>query len=131
MSEESINDNRCFCCGKDNPQGLGMKFDYPEEGTAISTLSVPEWFTGWREITHGGFIATVLDEIMAHACISLGKHGFTAELTVRFRDPLKVGSEIKVEGKVTKNRGRIMETEAEIIQGDTIIASAKARFITA
>jgi hypothetical protein len=35
-------DHRCFCCGKDNPRGLQLSFAYPEEGTAETTVHIPE-----------------------------------------------------------------------------------------
>ncbi len=128
MSETISDDKKCFCCGSENRHGLGMTFEYPEEGTAVSELTVPDWFSGWKDITHGGFTATVLDEIMAHACVSLGKHGFTAELSVRFKNPLKTGSRIRAEGRIVKTRGSIAETEARIFQGETLIATGNARF---
>ncbi|HUW42394.1 MAG TPA: hypothetical protein VMV90_15410, partial [Rectinemataceae bacterium] len=63
-------DSNCFCCGKDNEKGLHLVFSYPAEGEAEATLLVPEYFSGWKRITHGGFLSMLLDEAMAHACLA-------------------------------------------------------------
>ena len=125
------NDQHCFCCGKDNDKGLKLKFEYPVEGTAKTSLKVPNYFTGWENLTHGGLISMLLDETMAHACISSKLIGVTAELTVRFKKPLPVDTEIFVKGRMTDNKGRIALTAGEITDAEGIIyATAKARFIS-
>lgn len=125
------NDNNCFCCGKDNEKGLKLVFSYPEDRTAETSLTVPAYFTGWENLTHGGLISMLLDETMAHACISSKLIGVTAELTVRFKKPLPVDTEISVKGRMTDNKGRIALTAGEITDTDgTLYATAKARFIS-
>ncbi len=125
------NDQHCFCCGKDNDKGLKLKFEYPVEGTAETSLVVPDYFTGWENLTHGGLISMLLDETMAHSCISSKLIGVTAELTVRFKKPLPVGTEIFVKGTISELKGRIALTSGEIKDAaDTVYATGKARFIS-
>ncbi len=124
------NDRHCFCCGDKNDRGLKLKFIYPGEGHALTTLIVPDYFTGWENLTHGGLISMLLDETMAHACISSSLTGVTAELTVRFKKPLPVGTEINVSGIMTEAKGRIALTTGKISDKDgKIYATGKARFI--
>lgn len=124
------NDDHCFCCGVKNDRGLKLTFAYPEEGRAETGLVVPDYSTGWADITHGGFISMFLDEVMAHACISSGLTGFTAELTVRFIKPLPVGTEILVEGKMEEQKKRIALTKGTVkdLKG-TLYAEGKAKFV--
>lgn len=124
------NDNHCFCCGKENDRGLKLKFNYPLENTAETSLIIPEYFSGWENLTHGGLISMLLDETMAHACIGSKLIGVTAELTVRFKKPLPVNTEVFVKGKMTEIKGRIALTTGQItdIEG-TVYATGKARFI--
>ena len=133
MSTKQVrNDQHCFCCGKENEKGLKLVFEYPEEGKAVTSLIIPEYFTGWADITHGGLISMLLDEVMAHACIGLGLQGVTAEMTVRFLKPLTVNTEVKIEGTVKDSRSRIAVTEGVILGTDgTRYAEGKARFIKA
>ncbi len=72
----------------------------------------------------------LLDETMAHACISSKLIGVTAELTVRFKKPLPVGTKIFVKGSMTGVKGRITATTGEITDvSGTIYASGSAKFI--
>lgn len=125
------NDSHCFCCGKENDRGLKLDFSYPVEGKAETRLIVPNYFTGWEDLTHGGLISMLLDETMAHACISSKLSGVTAELTVRFKKPLPVGTEVIVKGRMIDRKGRIAFTSGDITDtADTIYATGSARFIS-
>ena len=128
-------DNLCFCCGADNEKGLHLAITYPVPGAAETTLVVPDWFSGWRDLTHGGLLSTILDEIMAHACIGMGgptKAAVTAEITVRFVKPVQTGSRIRVTGRVTEVKGRIIRTEGHLFGADgEPAATATARFVIA
>ncbi|MFP4364744.1 MAG: PaaI family thioesterase [Spirochaetia bacterium] len=130
MGTNIENDDTCFCCGRENEKGLAMVITYPKEGMADSVLTIPEYFSGWKQMVHGGFLSMVLDEIMAHACLSAGAPGVTAELTVRFRQPGKVGTEIQVSGEVESRKGRMITTIGTIRDAEgKVLASAKAKFM--
>jgi len=131
-SPDVVQDDLCFCCGQDNERGLKLKFSYSSPGVAVTTLIIPEWFSGWRRMTHGGLLSMLLDECMAHACVSLHGHAITAELTVRFHNPVEVGSEVSVRAEAKKARSRIIDTTGTIIDDNgTKIATARARFMLA
>jgi uncharacterized protein (TIGR00369 family) len=123
-------DKLCFCCGADNERGLHLAISYPEKGAAESTLEVPTWFSGWKNMTHGGLLATLLDEIMAHACIGVSQSAVTAEITVRYQKAVQTGSTIRIVGKVEEARGRVLTTRGWIYDAEgTVAAEATARFI--
>jgi uncharacterized protein (TIGR00369 family) len=123
-------DSHCFCCGKDNEKGLRLTISYPEKGAAETRLTVPEYFQGWRKVTHGGFLSTILDEVMAHACIGIAKTAVTAEITVKFLKPVETGARIHAVGKVSETRGRIITTRGWVTnESGTQVAEASARFV--
>lgn len=123
-------DNFCFCCGKDNEHGLHLSIWYPENGAAETSLKVPEWFSGWKSMTHGGLLATLLDEIMAHACVGISRTAVTAEITVRYQKAVQTGTRIRAVGKVDEAKGRILVTRGWIYDSDgAVAAEATARFI--
>lgn len=128
-------DDSCFCCGAENERGLHLAITYPVKGEAETELVVPDWFSGWRNMTHGGLLSTILDEIMAHACIGIGgvsESAVTAEMTVRFLKPVLTGSRIHAAGKVSEIRGRIVRTEGRLLDTDgNTAAEATARFVIA
>jgi uncharacterized protein (TIGR00369 family) len=123
-------DTRCFCCGKDNAHGLRISITYPATGTAETALEVPEWFSGWKSVTHGGLLATLLDEIMAHACMATVQTAVTAEMTIRYKKAVQTGTRIRALGKMEEMRGRIITTQGWIYDADgAVAAEATARFV--
>ena len=130
MAGQIVQDNYCFCCGKQNTRGLQLEFRYPEEGKAETELLIPEYFTGWKRITHGGLLAMLLDETMAHACISQAVTGVTVDIQVRYLKPVEVGERIRVAARVARVKSRIIETEADIRDRRAeVVARASARFM--
>ena len=103
-----ISANYCFVCGQDNPRGLKISVAYREAEMAAETeISLPREFQGWDDVIHGGILATLLDEMMAHAVWHFAGPGLTLGLEVRFHAPLKPDEEILVRGVLhTKNGSR-------------------------
>ena len=125
----SIEDDRnCFVCGPDNPAGLHLNFQESED-EIYTRLRFAAHFQGWKGVTHGGLVSTLLDEIMAKAVQARGMYGVTAEMCVRFRRPVPTEIEVEVSGRVMEVRKRLVFTEGEIKDLDgSILASAKATF---
>ena len=130
MSNLEIRDDTCFCCGRDNERGLHLQYTYPEDGKSRTTLTIPAYFSGWSNITHGGFLSMLLDETMAHACRGRAEMAVTAEMTVRYKKPVHTGEEVTLEGEVVSARSRIVETVARVIlpDGETAV-EGRAKFI--
>jgi acyl-coenzyme A thioesterase PaaI-like protein len=70
----------------------------------------------------------VLDETMAHACASKGLNGLTGEISVRFRQPVRVGTVVEAAGRILSERRRVVTTEAQLVAGGATIAEAEATF---
>ena len=81
-------------------------------------------------MTHGGLLATLLDEIMAHACVGMAPRAVTAEITVRYQKAVETGAQISARGKVEEARGRVLTTRGWLFdEGGTVVAEASGRFI--
>lgn len=107
-----------------------MTFEYGD-GTARSIVAPGRAFGGWSDIMHGGIVATLLDEAMAHAAIAAGERAVTARIEVRFRKAVPTDVPLVVEGKVQSRRGRVLEMESTLRGEDgTLFAEGKARFVT-
>jgi uncharacterized protein (TIGR00369 family) len=110
---------RCFACGKDNPQGLKLE-----------VRKAPDHFAGWQGIAHGGIVATILDELLAWACTNAGRNCVTAEMTVRYRKPVKTGSPLKGFGRVTGEKGKLLFTEATLQdESGNLVAEATGKMM--
>jgi uncharacterized protein (TIGR00369 family) len=125
-------DSNCFACGENNKDGLHLKFAKLED--SVEAFFVPEKkFEGWDNIIHGGIVSTLLDEAMSHAIFKfMDVTVVTAEMTVRFIRPLRVGRNIRITGKIEADKGRILETVAVIYDlddGEKIVAKSTGRFV--
>jgi len=130
MARELVRNDLCFVCGKNNAQGLRLAFTYPEPGRAETSCSIPEHFSGWQRMTHGGLLATLLDEAMAHACISRDGPAVTVELTVRFLKPVEVGQPVSIRAEVREVKGRVLEVQGEVLNaGGEAVARGSGRFL--
>ena len=105
----------CFVCGESNPIGLKLRFE--TDGRIVRTRFTPRReHIGFKQVVHGGLVATVLDEIMVWACVAQTKRfAYCAELTVRFQNPLRPGEEtIATAELVTNRRDKIFEVKSEL-----------------
>lgn len=94
--------SNCFGCGTENNIGLAMRF-YTDDVKLYSKIIVPDHLGGWDNITHGGVISTMLDEIMSWTAIYLLKRFIlTKTMTVNFYKPVRLGDELVIEGEVVE-----------------------------
>jgi uncharacterized protein (TIGR00369 family) len=135
MSEMSVvDDHFCFACGRDNPDGLRLRFEYPVPGRSRAEFVAERKFQGWRGILHGGIVSTLLDEAFAHAYggpeRGEGEAAVTAEMTVRFKKPVRIGRRLTLEGRVVGAERRVITCESFLKDEDgTELASAKGKLI--
>ena len=130
-SPKKLSDDKyCFACGSLNPIGLHMEVSYLEQ-RAISKLSLKQEFQGWHDIVHGGVVATILDEIMAHAVMHYVGKGVTTSLQITYRDPVPVGQEVSAVGYVVERKSRAAVARGEIRRAsdEKVIATGESRFI--
>lgn len=113
---------------------LGASLVCAEEGEAVITLPVTENLGQGAGVVAGGILATLADEAMAHACISMLKDGqgtVTAEMNIRYlraTDPKKGGC-LTGTGRVVKPGRNLFVTEASIVNQDgKVLATAGGTF---
>ena len=120
----------CFGCSPKNSHGLRMKF-FSGEGALFSWLSVPGHLCGWENLVHGGVLAAILDETMGWTAIHfLKKFALTNSMTVEYKKPVRIGEEIRVEGRVLEAVGKREATVAGLIYkgGDVLCAKSVGTF---
>ena len=135
MSEKALTDDHfCFVCGAKNREGLRLRFEYPEPGRCRAVWTPERRFQGWKDILHGGIISTLLDEALAHAfggrTRGAGEAAVTAEMTVKFKKPVKIGIPVVLEGKVLSTSSRLIECESALCdESGNVLASATGKLI--
>lgn len=122
--------NGCFVCGPDNP--IGLKIAFTLDGDVCRGRFTPgEHHVGFDRITHGGILYSVLDDVMANWLFLQGARGFTAKCEIRYRQPLPIGVEIALTGRLKQRKGRLMllSASAERVADGSTVASAEASFM--
>ncbi len=123
----------CFVCGIQNTIGLKAKFYVSHRDETIALFTPRGELQSYPGIMHGGISATILDETIGRAIMNrYGENSFgvTIELNVKYKKPVPTDVELKVVGRITKDRGRIFEGDGEIYLPDgTIAVSASGKYL--
>jgi uncharacterized protein (TIGR00369 family) len=123
--------NYCFGCGKDNPDGMRLKFSYDEKlGGFVCRFRLTARFSGPPGHAHGGIIATILDEAMGKVNKLRQVIALTSQMTVNYLKPVPLNQSLRVESRELRVSGRKHVNIAEILntKGE-ILARGKALFI--
>jgi uncharacterized protein (TIGR00369 family) len=120
----------CFVCGDKNEIGLKARFFWDGQ-KAVSDLDAVELYSGFKDMFHGGIVATLLDEVMIKALLAEKLNVVTAEITVRYRKPVNVGDKLHLEGWKTGQSGVLFLTEGKAVnQNGELVAEATGKFLT-
>ena len=122
----------CFGCGSKNSRGLKLAFEVDPARRVIRTRWTPaKEHQGYADIVHGGMIGVVLDELMGNLLWLNGTPAVTAEMSVRFLRPAKVGHPLQCEARVRSGKGRVFQMEAAARDaGGRTVAEAAAKFVS-
>lgn len=127
----SLQKNYCFACGKNNPDGMMLRFTYDKgRNYFVCRFRLGKRFTGPPGHCHGGIIATILDEAMGkvnklHQVIAV-----TSEMTVNYLKPVPLNKPLRVESHEESVHGRRHINIAEILnQKGEVLARSRGVFI--
>jgi acyl-coenzyme A thioesterase PaaI-like protein len=134
MDEPLHRSRACFVCGTENPGGLGLQ--PMRDGKKVYVEYRPDViYRGMSSAIHGGMVATLLDEVVGHAAgVACQGKAATAELTIVYKAPLKVGERVRAEGWYLRKSGRYLLGRGQIIalEGERtgrVLAEARGRFV--
>ena len=120
MKQENLalsDDGHCFVCGPRNTEGL--KVDWFIDGKeTFAEFVADKRYQGWKGVVHGGVLAALLDEAMTRLIWKIYGAAVTAEMTVRYLSPAKVGEKLKIYGKIKDDTRRVIKAEAYISRED-------------
>ncbi len=101
----------------------------PDEKVVHGTVTFGKAFEGAPGCVHGGFVAAVLDEALGMACIFSGNPGMTGRLTISYRKPTPIETELRVEARMDRIDGRKLYISGELFAGDLLLAESDGLFI--
>ncbi len=75
--------------------------------SVMSRITLPEHFTGWGRVVHGGILSTILDEIMGWSGIYLLKQfTLTQNMNIEFIKAAFVGDTLEAVGRIVSRDGK-------------------------
>lgn len=122
--------NRCFVCGPANAVGLRIRFRLDDDRVCRASFVPGDQHCGYDQLTHGGIIYSVLDDVMANWLFLQGVRGHTARCAIRYRKPHPAGAPIHLEGRLLRRRGNVAFMEGRAAGDDgQLIAEAEGSFM--
>jgi acyl-coenzyme A thioesterase PaaI-like protein len=122
-------DAACWGCG-DNPNGIHLPVP-EEEGLEEyeASFHFHEGHQGGPGIVHGGLVAAALDEACGLLATWYRFPAVTARIFVRYRKPVPINTELLVRARLAGERGRRVHVDAELTDGDLVLAEARAALL--
>jgi uncharacterized protein (TIGR00369 family) len=123
--------NFCFGCGKDNFDGMRLKFAIDDTGTQfVCRFRLSKRYTGPPGYCHGGVIATILDEAMSKLNRLYRTSAATSRMTVEYLRPVPLHRLLEVRSQNVTHRGRRFTHRAEILdEKGTLLARSRGTFV--
>jgi uncharacterized protein (TIGR00369 family) len=123
--------NYCFGCGKNNPEGMRLKFTHDEARKSfVCRFRLDKRYTGPPGHAHGGIIATILDEAMGKVNKLRHVIALTSQITVNYLTPVPLNKPLRVESREVSIRGRRHINMAEILNAKgEVLARSRGLFV--
>jgi len=116
--------------GLANPLAPPITIGITGETTAGATVTFGSAYEGPPGSVHGGFVAAAFDEVLGFVQSLSGRGGFTGTLTIRYRKPTPLHTELVFEAEMTGVEGRKIFTDGRLYAGDMLCAEAEGIFIS-
>jgi acyl-coenzyme A thioesterase PaaI-like protein len=116
--------------GLANPLAPPIRLSQTGPRTALGLVTFGSAYEGPPGHVHGGFVAAAFDEVLGFVQ-SLGERpGMTGTLTVRYRAPTPLHTELRFEAELVGMEGRKILTRGSVIAGGRVCAEAEGIFIS-
>ncbi|MEZ4616215.1 MAG: PaaI family thioesterase [Caldilineaceae bacterium] len=133
------NSYHCFICGVKNIAGVQVAFyeTVADDGTPeiLARFTARDVHQGYPGRMHGGVATGILDETIGRAInIGAGEDapqywGVTADIALRFYQPVPLDVELVARGRITKENRRLFEGTGELYLPDgTLAVSASGKY---
>ena len=121
---------QCFGCSPYNEFGLHLEF-WEDGDEVVSYWNPRPVLQSYPKVVHGGIQSTLLDEIAGWLVyVKCGTVGLTAEMKVRFKQPLMINEgEIIIRARLLEQNKRMAVIESRLITASgKVCAEAELRF---
>jgi acyl-coenzyme A thioesterase PaaI-like protein len=110
----------CFGCGRENPFSLKADFTFDEEtGEVRFEYIIRSEYEGAPGYSHGGILASLLDEAQGCLCFHVGHVVMTEKLHINYHKAVPLNHPIQIRAWLTAVRKRRLYTRGVIYIIDT------------
>lgn len=118
---------QCIMCGDSNPMSLRLVFSSGVNGDVSASFQGNSLLQGYD--LHGGVISALLDSAMANCLFQRNIAAVTAELRVRFLQPVPYNARMDLKAWIIEETKMLFKLKAELTLNDTVMACADALFV--
>ena len=118
--EKRVYLDHAFDVGAYNPCFPEYTFDHLDDETATGRVTFPVVYEGPPGLANGGFLAVFFDCITQHQSCAARRTGKTRSLTVTFRRPTPILTELRFDVARSEDEGRVTST-ARLLLGDEVL----------
>ena len=97
--------------------------------SVVSEMTMRPVHEGPSGTVHGGWVASLLDQLLGTANIVAGVGAMTAELTIRYRKGTPIGVPLTMSARTDSVDGRKVFASGEIVADGVVTAEATGVFI--
>jgi acyl-coenzyme A thioesterase PaaI-like protein len=115
--------------GRANPLAPPIQVEIQGE-TVVGQVRFGSAYEGPPGCVHGGFIAAAFDEVLGLTQSLSGQAGMTGRLTVHYRRPTPLHTDLRFEGRLDGVSGRKVLTSSKLYAGADLTADATGLFVT-
>jgi acyl-coenzyme A thioesterase PaaI-like protein len=117
--------------GLANPLAPPVRLAKTGDRTAEGRVRFGSAYEGPPGCVHGGFVAAAFDEVLGFTQSLGGNPGFTGTLSVRYRVPTPLHTDLRFEGRIDRVEGRKTFASGRVFAGETLCAEAEGIFVAA
>jgi len=117
--------------GLANPLAPPIRLEDIDESSAVGRVVFGAAYEGPPGSVHGGFVAAAFDEVLGYVQSMSGAPGFTGTLTIRYRSPTPLHTELEFRCSISGHERRKTFAKGRVYAGDTLCAEAEAIFVSA
>ncbi|MCF8144882.1 MAG: PaaI family thioesterase [Deltaproteobacteria bacterium] len=130
MNHPLIKDAYCFCCGKDNPNGLQLSIVNHGPAGVKTDFIAEKRYCGWSGYLHGGVISLIFDELLGWVSFHLGYDAVTARLEVRYRQPVPLESRLILKAALKREEKGLLDIDTTAcLEDGSVAAVGKGRMM--
>jgi hypothetical protein len=126
--EQRVYLDHAFDAGAYNPCFPEYTFDHLDDESASGRVTFPVVYEGPPGLVNGGFLAVFFDCITQHQSCAAGQTGKTRSLTVAFRRPTPILTELRFDMARSAAEDRVTST-ARLLLGNEVLCIAEFKTV--